>query len=315
MSGAPRPERVAVRVAILGMRCGFTDAVVSRMLALPESPVAATEIVGTVIAMPELGGMGSAIGWLHAEDTAIVSSRAGLRDAAFRAWLEDLHLDAIVMACFPWKLPAWLRALPAFGCLNVHPSLLPDGRGPEPLLWAFRWGLEETGVTVHLVDGGWDTGPVLAQQVVRIPPDATVPSLEHELAFIGGDLVREMLCSTREGPLAMRPQTAGNARYAPSPGDQDLKIDTGWTAVAAARFMRAVIPAYGPIMVTILATGQQCIISDVIALSASEDEEPPTCWQGEFFSIAFAGGRLAVRLAPSADGQPVFLPFPMRSRR
>jgi len=315
VSGAPRPERVAVRVAILGMRCGFTDAVVSRMLALPESPVAAIEIVGTVIAMPELGDIGNGCSWSRSEDTAIAGSRAGLHDASFREWLEDLRLGAIVMACFPWKLPAWLRALPAFGCLNVHPSLLPDGRGPEPLFWAFRWGLEETGVTVHLVDGCWDTGPILAQQTVRLSQNATVPSLEHDLAIIGGDLVRDVLLSNREGSLAMRPQAAGNARYAPNPGEQDLRIDTSWTAERAAGFMRAVIPAYGPITVTILATGQRCIIADVIALSAPEADEPPTRWQGEFFSIAFADGRLAVRLAPSAGGQPVFLPFSTRSRR
>ena len=309
-------ETPPVRIALLGMRCGFTEAVISQMMTVPDSPESAIEVVGTVIAMPELGdhGVGGADGWSRSGDTAIVGSRAGLRDAAFRAWLESLQLDAIVMACFPWKLPAWLRALPAFGCLNVHPSLLPDGRGAEPLFWAFRWQLEETGVTVHLVDDGWDTGPILEQQAVRISPDATVPALEHDLAVIGGDLVREVLLSTLEGPLAMRPQAASD-RFAPNPTDQDLRIDTSWTAERAARFMRAVIPAYGPITVTVLATGQRCHIAEAIELTASDPHEPPAHWQGEFFSIAFTGGRLRVRLVPSAGGEPVLLPFSSVFRR
>ena len=331
MSVEAPPVRVAVRAAILGMRCGFTEAVVSQMMMPLESVVGRhgvdpyvqaeppkIEVVATVIAMPELGDhhrMGSAGGWSRTGDMAIVGSRSGLRDAAFRAWLEDFQLDAIVMACFPWKLPTWLCALPAFGCLNVHPSLLPDGRGAEPLFWAFRWSLEETGVTVHLVDGGWDTGPILAQQMVRIPPDATVPSLEHALAVIGGDLVREVLVSTLEGSLAMRPQVDSSARTAPNPTDHDLRIDTSWTAERAARFMRAVIPAYGPITVTVLATGQRCMIAEVIDLTSPAADEPPIRWHGEFLSIAFTGGRLKLRLVSSAGGEPVLLPFSSAFRR
>ncbi len=330
MSDAPRPDRSAVRTAILGMRCGFTEAVVSRMMMPLESALGRhgvdpyeqaeppkIDVVATVIAMPELGdhGVGSASGWSLSGDTAIVGSRSGLRDAAFRAWLEDLHLDAIVMACFPWKLPTWLCTLPVYGCLNVHPSLLPDGRGAEPLFWAFRWGLEETGVTVHLVDGGWDTGPILAQQAIRISPDATVPSLERDLAVIGGDLVRDVLLASGGGLFEMRPQVASSARYAPTPGDQDLRIDTNWTAERAARFMRAVIPTFGPITVTVLATGQRCMIADVLAITVAEIDEPPIRWQGEFLSIAFADGNLSVRLVSSAGGEPVFLPFPIMSRR
>jgi methionyl-tRNA formyltransferase len=300
-----RPRPRPLRVAIFGMRCGFTDQVVAGLMESPDVPGTSSplRVVGAVIAMPELGRMGQVTGWQRprsvdeSEETTVVSSRSVLRDAGFRDWLTGLQLDAIVVACFPWKLPPWLCGLPALGCLNVHPSLLPDGHGPEPLFWAFRWGLEETGVTVHLVDEGWDTGPIVAQQKIRIATDATVSSLEGELGRIGGVLTRNVLVAACRGPLAMRSQPPNSGRYAPNPGTRDLSVDTAWTASSAFRFMRAVIPDYGPVTATILATGQRCAISGVIAISADEPHAPATCWQGESLSIGFVDGRLGVRLA------------------
>lgn len=301
-----------LRVAIFGMRCGFTDEVVSGITGASSS----IEIVSAIIAMPELGRMGHILGW-HCPDpvdgsveTTVVGSRAVLRDSGFRDWLADLHLDAIVVACFPWKLPPWLCALPARGCFNVHPSLLPDGRGPEPLFWAFRWRLEVTGVTVHLVDEGWDTGPIVAQQTIRIATDATVSSLEEELGRLGGILTHEMLIAARQGPQATRSQTPNSGRYAPNPPIRDLLIDTGWEAAAAFRFMRAVIPAYGPVTVTVLATGQQCIVSDVVGISADEPHVPATRWQGESLSVGFVDGRLVVRLAGFSGAEPMVFSGP-----
>jgi len=307
-----------LRVAIFGMRCGFTDQVVSGLMESPDVPGASSPIrvVGAVIAMPELGRMGQVAGWQwphsvdESEETTVVGSRSVLRDAGFRDWLTGLPLDAIVVACFPWKLPPWLCGLPAHGCFNVHPSLLPDGRGPEPLFWAFRWRLEETGVTVHLVDEGWDTGPIVAQQTIRIATDATVSSLEGELGRIGGILTRNVLVAACQGPLAMRLQTPNSGRYAPNPGTRDLSIDTAWSASSAFRFLRAVIPDYGPVTATILATGQRCMISGVIASSADEPHAPATSWQGESLSVGFLDGRLVVRLAGFSGAEPMVFSGP-----
>ena len=75
-----------------------------------------------------------------------------LRASATRETLAGYAPDALCVACFARKLPASLLALPRLGALNVHPSLLPDNRGPDPLFWTFWRGDEATGVTIHLMD-------------------------------------------------------------------------------------------------------------------------------------------------------------------
>ncbi len=91
---------------------------------------------------------------------------SGLARPEAVALLKDYQPDAICVACFSQRIPEPILRIPRFGCLNVHPSLLPANRGPEPLFWTFREGNRQTGVTIHLMDRGMDTGPVLAQEVV-----------------------------------------------------------------------------------------------------------------------------------------------------
>src|SRR5215471_6713061 len=74
--------------------------------------------------------------------------------------------DVICVACFSQRIPRTVLDIPRLGCLNVHPSLLPANRGPEPLFWTFREGSQHTGLTIHLMDEGMDTGPIVAQEVV-----------------------------------------------------------------------------------------------------------------------------------------------------
>ncbi|MGB3305994.1 MAG: formyltransferase family protein [Thermomicrobiales bacterium] len=305
-----------VRIAVFGMRCAFTDAVVARLLADdPDAGNMPVEIAAFVIAMPGLGALHTRL--LGREQGAgeirILGDRSRLGEGDLRGWLESLELDAVVVACFPWKIPDWVRALAPAGCLNVHPSLLPDGRGPEPLFWAFRWGLAETGVSIHQIDSGWDTGPILAQRALAIPDTATVPSLERSLAEIGGELLREVLPQARMGALAATPQDPDAGRYAPFPAEEDLQIHTSWTAADAARFIRAVVPTYGPVTVRVLATGHQSAVSDVVAVRPPDADAPPARQDGPSLTIAFAGGTLLLRTA-TAPVSPLYL-HPVRSPR
>ena len=83
--------------------------------------------------------------------------------------LTRLDFDAITVACFSRKLPASVLRLPRLGCLNVHPSLLPAHRGPDPLFWIYHDGDETGGVTIHLMDEGFDTGPIVLRETVPCP--------------------------------------------------------------------------------------------------------------------------------------------------
>jgi phosphoribosylglycinamide formyltransferase 1 len=107
------------------------------------------------------------------------------RDAAMAAWLAEQGVDLVVCAGYMHLLtPAFLDRFPG-RIVNVHPSLLPEFPGTRAIEDALAAGVERTGVTVHLVDEGVDSGPVLAQEEVPVEPAETLPerihALEHRL--------------------------------------------------------------------------------------------------------------------------------------
>src|SRR5260370_41585520 len=92
-----------------------------------------------------------------------------LADPAVSELLSSYQPDLICVACFSRAIPRVILAIPRLGCLNVHPSLLPANRGPEPLFWTFRLGHERSGVTIHLMGGGLDSGDIVGQHEVGVP--------------------------------------------------------------------------------------------------------------------------------------------------
>jgi phosphoribosylglycinamide formyltransferase 1 len=107
------------------------------------------------------------------------------RDAAMADWLDQRGVSLVVCAGFMELLTVpFLDRFPA-RIVNVHPSLLPRFPGTRPIEQAVEAGVPTTGVTVHLVDEGVDTGPVLAQEEVPVEPQATlvprIHAVEHRL--------------------------------------------------------------------------------------------------------------------------------------
>ena len=99
------------------------------------------------------------------------------RDLAIAEWLEDNDVELVVCAGYRQLLTsAFLARFPA-RVINVHPSLLPAFPGRHAIEDVLAAGVEETGVTVHLVDEGTDTGPVICQEPVRIEPGETAETL------------------------------------------------------------------------------------------------------------------------------------------
>ena len=99
------------------------------------------------------------------------------RDAALAGWLEERHVELVVLAGFMELLSAdFIRRFQG-RIVNVHPSLLPAFPGLDAVGQALAAGAEETGVTVHFLDNGVDTGPVIAQERVAIEPGDTADTL------------------------------------------------------------------------------------------------------------------------------------------
>jgi len=107
------------------------------------------------------------------------------RDLVLASWLEEHGVELVVLAGYMHLLtPPFLRRFPG-RVINVHPSLLPEFPGAHAIEDALAAGVAETGVTVHLVDEGLDTGPILAQEAVPIAPRKTleerIHAVEHRL--------------------------------------------------------------------------------------------------------------------------------------
>jgi methionyl-tRNA formyltransferase len=85
--------------------------------------------------------------------------------------IERYSPDLLLVRGFPWRLPARALQAPRFGAMNLHPSSLPEFRGPFPVDWALRRGDSELGFTAHRMDAGFDTGRVLATVRFPVGPD------------------------------------------------------------------------------------------------------------------------------------------------
>lgn len=90
--------------------------------------------------------------------------------AALTDILLAVRPDLVVIAGMGWLLDEAALAVPVLGTLNVHPTLLPAYRGAEPLFWQLFDGITESGVTVHLVGPGEDSGPIISQQTFPLLP-------------------------------------------------------------------------------------------------------------------------------------------------
>jgi phosphoribosylglycinamide formyltransferase-1 len=110
------------------------------------------------------------------------------RDAALGDWVQERDADLVVLAGYMQLLSAAFVARFPDRIVNIHPALLPDFPGLDAIGQALEAGVEVTGVTVHFVDEGVDTGPVLLQRQVPMPAsgdreelEAAVHAVEHRL--------------------------------------------------------------------------------------------------------------------------------------
>jgi methionyl-tRNA formyltransferase len=146
-------------------------------------------------------------------------------NAEFRAQLENIAPDAIVVVAYGRIVPPWMLALPRFGCINLHGSLLPKYRGAAPIQWAVANGDAVTGNTTMLLEEGLDTGPILLQQTLEIGPDQTSVDLFDLLARSGAPLVVETLAGLANGAIEPEPQNHNGATFAPLLDREDGRMD------------------------------------------------------------------------------------------
>lgn len=136
-----------------------------------------------------------------------------VKDENFLSRLRAFAPDLILTASYGQILPQSLLDIPALGCLNIHPSLLPLYRGAAPVQAAIIAGETLTGVTVIEMTAGMDSGPILAQCEYPIAKDITAGELMSELAVVGADMILDLLPAYVRGEAESREQDHSKATY------------------------------------------------------------------------------------------------------
>jgi phosphoribosylglycinamide formyltransferase-1 len=128
------------------------------------------------------------------------------RDRAIGDWLEGLGVELLVLAGYMQLLSPELVGRFANRIVNVHPALLPSFPGLDAIGQALDHGVKVTGVTVHYVDEGVDSGPIVLQRAVAVPEDRDRDALEVEIHRVEHELL----------PEAIRLIAAGRVNFDPS---------------------------------------------------------------------------------------------------
>jgi len=115
------------------------------------------------------------------------------RDAAIGDWLESVGVELVVLAGYMQLLSAEFIARFPNRIINVHPALLPSFPGLDAIGQAFRHGVRVSGVTVHFVDAGVDTGPIILQRPIELAYTRPIEAFEERVHEVEHELLPEAI--------------------------------------------------------------------------------------------------------------------------
>lgn len=160
-------------------------------------------------------------------------------------WLkkvEGLKPDLLIVCDYGILLPRDILNIPKFGCINIHPSLLPKYRGSSPIQQALLDGEGKTGVTIMLLDEMLDHGPVLVQKVLKIKGDDNFVTLRERLAKMAGRMLIDFLPHYLKGRFTPKGQEHKKATVTRELTKEDGKLDWKKQADQIERMVRALTP-------------------------------------------------------------------------
>lgn len=156
--------------------------------------------------------------------------------------LRSAQADVFVVVAYGQILSPEILAMPRFGCVNAHGSILPKYRGAAPIQWSLVHGESETGITTMLMDAGMDTGPMLLEARTPIGLLETADDLVRRLAGLSADLLVETLPKLQQQTIQPIPQADDQATYAPPIQKSDYALDWSKAAIALHNQIRGFYP-------------------------------------------------------------------------
>ncbi|MDR4308068.1 methionyl-tRNA formyltransferase [Chelatococcus sambhunathii] len=221
------------------------------------------------------------------------------RDEATVEAFAELEPDAAVVVAYGLILPSAALDVPAFGCLNLHASLLPRWRGAAPIQRAIMAGDAETGVMVMRMEEGLDTGPVAMAEKVAIGPDETAGELHDRLKVIGADLMGRAVAALSRDALSFRAQGEEGAVYASKIEKAEARIDWSRPAREVHDRIRGLSPSPG----AWFDLGGERV--KVLRASLADGAGAPGELLDDRLAVACAEGAVRLLLVQRAGKQPI----------
>ena len=158
--------------------------------------------------------------------------------------IKGINPDIILSLYYRKILPKSIIELPRLGCINIHPSLLPEYRGPVPTAWAIEKGEKNFGITIHKMDNGIDTGDILIQKKYRIFHNETGFELYTRAMKLGAKLFNDNFLKIIDGKIKPKPQNGIGSYYGKKNGR--YTIDWKKSVEEIKNMIRVHAPPYNP---------------------------------------------------------------------
>ncbi len=202
------------------------------------------DVVAIYTREPQIAGRGqkitnSPIHQLALKHNLKVITPKTLRDAKAQKEFFNLQADVAVVVAYGLILPQEILDGTKFGCVNIHPSLLPKWRGASPIQRPLMAGDRETGITIIKMDKGVDSGEIMVQEKFPLDGSETYADLAEKLSQIGAEILVKTLKKLRDGNVVLIKQDDALASYAKKIEKEECKINWQESAEIIERKIRA----------------------------------------------------------------------------
>lgn len=205
------------------------------------------EVIAVITQPDQKSGRGMNVRFSPVKETAVkygieCLQPESVNDESVLDMLEQKHADIFAVAAYAQKIPDRLLNMAPYGCINLHPSLLPKYRGSGPLRGPILNGDAHTGVTIMKLVEKWDAGDILMQKSFAMDPKETSETLEEKCKILGAQMMLETIDGLENGTITPIPQDAAKATYLKQITKEAGLIDFEQSAVQIERQIRACIP-------------------------------------------------------------------------
>jgi methionyl-tRNA formyltransferase len=196
----------------------------------------------SILSRTGIGTRAAMARWARIHDVPLLDATSGC-DSELANQLKRLAPDVICVSAFPWLLADKILQMAGRAALNVHSSLLPRHRGPNPLLWIYYHSDRRTGVTVHGMNQRADAGAIFAQEAFNLPRGFPVDRLYVRKALLGGELLLKVLNQLESGHAEPTAQDERLATQAPQVAHGTRMVDySEWDAERVWHFLSGLCP-------------------------------------------------------------------------